>query len=180
MVSSVTNYNRISGLASGIDTDTLVAQMVKAQSSQLNKLQQAKILNSWKTDAYREINTKLDDFRKSVEGLRLQSTFIKQTITSSQPDKIGVSISGKPTAASYTISSASLATPAQGASVNITVPGRTTKADAAFSFNLTGTGTELIDIAKDDTADQIISKINEKSSTTGIKASFLMEVVPSF
>ncbi len=172
MVSSVTNYNRISGLASGIDTDTMVQQMVKAQSSHLNKLQQAKTLNSWKTDSYREINTKLDDFRKSVEGLRLQSTFIKQTITSSQPDKVAVSISGKPTAASYTISSATLATPPQGASVNISVPGRTTKADADFAFNLTGTGTELINIAKDDTADQIIAKINEKSGTTGVKASF--------
>lgn len=178
MVSSVNNYNRISGLASGLDTDTMVEQMVKAKSTQLNKLQQAKTLNSWRTDAFRETNTKLDDFRKAVEGLRLQSTFNKQTITSSQPDAVGVSISGVPTASTYTISNVALATPAQGASVNLgSSLSRTTLAGSSYTFNLTGidtagTHTEQISVTNGDTVDKVIANINAKSDITGIKASF--------
>ncbi|MFD0824987.1 flagellar filament capping protein FliD [Neobacillus sp. M.A.Huq-85] len=157
-----------------MDTDSIVQQMVKAQSTKLNKLQQAKTLNSWKTDAYRDVNTKLADFRSSIQNLRLQSTFNKKTVTSSQPDLVGVSISGAPTASSYTLTVNTPATPAQNATVSFSgsIADRTSKVGTDFSFDLTGTGTQTISISKDDTIDGVITKINTQSATTGVKASY--------
>lgn len=177
MVSSVTNYNRISGLASGLDTDTLVKQMVQAQSTNLIKLQQQKTLNSWKTDTYRDINTKIDDFRKTVQDLRLQGTFMKKTATSAQPNLVGASISGSPTSSSYAIEVGSLATTAS-VSFEIDknkISGRTAEVGSDFSFELTGdpndpNKTFTINVSSKDTVDQVISRINEQSKTTGVKA----------
>ncbi|OPG94963.1 flagellar cap protein FliD [Chryseobacterium mucoviscidosis] len=53
---------RISGLASGMDIDTLVKNLVKADSQPLTKLNQQKQLLEWKRDNYRETSVKLVSF----------------------------------------------------------------------------------------------------------------------
>ena len=59
---------RVTGLASGMNTDEIVSNLVKVQSARLNKMQQNKTLAStWKSDAYRDVNKKVDEFRK-VDG----------------------------------------------------------------------------------------------------------------
>lgn len=56
---------RISGLASGMDIDTLVQQMMKAKRVPLDKLNQQKQVLEWKRDNYRAINSQLVDFRNN-------------------------------------------------------------------------------------------------------------------
>lgn len=111
------NTLRVSGLASGMNTDEIVANLVKAQSSRLNKMQQTKILSTWKSDAYRDVNKKVDEFRKAMEGLRLQSTFNKQTSSSSNESVVSATVSGVPTQSSYEITNVQQAKPAIASSV---------------------------------------------------------------
>lgn len=54
---------RISGLASGIDVDSIVKQMMTAKRAPLDKLTQQKQIMEWQRDNYREINSKLVDFK---------------------------------------------------------------------------------------------------------------------
>ncbi|MGG3563610.1 flagellar filament capping protein FliD [Neobacillus rhizosphaerae] len=159
------NTLRVSGLASGMNTDEIVANLVKAQSSRLFKMQQNKITATWKQDAYRDVNKKVDEFRKSMEALRLQSTFNKQTVTSSDP-RIEVSSAGTSTLTDFVISEATPAEAAKPATVSFASASSSVGA-AGLSFKLNN-----IDITLDPnlTFDQAIAKINEKSSQTNVKA----------
>ncbi|NMF03258.1 flagellar filament capping protein FliD [Clostridium beijerinckii] len=57
------NLLRISGMASGIDTDSVVKSMVSNYQAKIDKANQAKQLLQWKQDAYRDII-------KGVKGLQ--------------------------------------------------------------------------------------------------------------
>ncbi|NYE06743.1 flagellar hook-associated protein 2 [Bacillus niacini] len=117
------NTLRVTGLASGMNTDEIVTNLVKVQSARLNKLTQNKTLADWKTDAYRDVNKKVDEFRKSMEALRLQSTFNKQVTTSSNDSVVSGTVSGVPTQSSYEISNVQQAKPATATSVKFFLEG---------------------------------------------------------
>lgn len=161
----------ISGLASGLDTEKLVNDMMKVNRIPLDKLQQAKILNTWKTDAYREINTKIASFRDAMQDLRLQGTFNAQKATSSSTS-IEVSSAGVSALKNFTISEAKLATSATSSSVSFdTKIGKgTDKIDPDAAADLTFKLNEIeITIPKDSTFDQAIAQINSKSGDTNVK-----------
>ncbi|MGX6441643.1 flagellar filament capping protein FliD [Neobacillus sp. K501] len=166
----VNNTLRISGLASGMNTDEIVAQLVNAQSSRLNKMMQNKISTSWKSDAYRDVNKKVDEFRKAMEGLRLESTFNKQAVTSSSTS-VTASSAGTSTQTNFQITSATPAQAAKPAMVSFNsgmASGTTSIGTSAISFSLNGTSVTL---DANMTFDQAIARINESSSSTNVKAS---------
>ena len=63
-ISSINGYNttRITGLTSGLDTDSLIQQALQAKQSQLDRLYQSRTKLEWKRDAYTDINKKINDF----------------------------------------------------------------------------------------------------------------------
>jgi flagellar hook-associated protein 2 len=166
------NTMRISGLASGMNTDEIVDSLVKAQSYRLDKMQQTKITTNWKSDAYRDVNKKIDEFRKAMEGLRLQSTFNKQAVTSSDT-RVEVSSGGVSTHSEFIISEATLPTAARPAIASFdskmasgaTVIGGTEN----ITFTLNGID-EPITITSEMTFDQAIATINGLSDKTSVKA----------
>ncbi|MCM3162332.1 flagellar filament capping protein FliD [Metabacillus litoralis] len=158
---------RFSGLASGMDTESMVKQLVDVQKGRLIKLQQAKMTNNWKTDTYRDINTKLASFRTATENLRLQSSFNKQTAFSSNSAQVASTVIGTPTASSYNITEATMATEARAASVGFTLNIPSGEAiGQEISFTLNGTD---ITLAPEDTISSAITKINNAGA--GVKAS---------
>lgn len=66
---------RISGLASGMDIDQMVKDLMRAERIPLDKLSQQKQTVEWQKDSYRELNTMMSDMRSAASKLRLQSTF---------------------------------------------------------------------------------------------------------
>lgn len=82
---------RISGLASGMDTETMVKELMTAHRIPLDKITQKKQYTEWQRDDYRTVNRSLNDFRNLTNDSMLrQSTFIKKTVTSSAPDDVSV------------------------------------------------------------------------------------------
>lgn len=61
-VSSVTT--RITGMASGLDTDAIVEDLMKASQTELDGLEQEKQKLEWKQEAYKDITQKLYDFQQ--------------------------------------------------------------------------------------------------------------------
>lgn len=160
------NTMRVSGLASGMDTESIVKNLVQVQSARLDKLQQSKTLATWKSDAYRDVNKKVDEFRKAMEGLRLNATFNKQAVTSSD-SRVVVSSSGTSTQTDFQITQATLATSAKPAMVSFNSGGAGV-GTTGFTFNLNGTD---IALQSGQTLDQAITTINNVSSQTNVKAS---------
>ncbi|MGJ7909837.1 flagellar filament capping protein FliD [Neobacillus sp. LXY-1] len=174
MVSTNTNTNtsntlRVTGLASGMNTDEIVSNLVKVKSARLFKMQQSKTLATWKQDAYRDVNKKIDEFRKSMESLRLQSTFNKQTVTSGD-SRVEVSSGGTSTQTDFVISEVQLATSAKPAMVSFNSGGAALNEDMTLSFTNADTSVENIDLTANMSLDDVILAINNHTSNTKIKA----------
>lgn len=74
---------RIGGLASGMDIDAMVKNLMTAERVPLNKLNQQKQLLEWKRDSYRQVSTKLVSFHEKLNSLSMSSAISakKATVT---------------------------------------------------------------------------------------------------
>lgn len=59
---TATSSKRLSGLVSGLDTDTLVKQMSSGTQNKIDKQMQSKQIALWKQQSYRQVTTALSDF----------------------------------------------------------------------------------------------------------------------
>jgi flagellar hook-associated protein 2 len=94
---------RIGGLASGMDIDSIVADLMKAERMPLDKLKQEKQILEWKRDDYREINTLLLDFRSELTEMKYTRNFRARTTSSTDEAKVTATASTAASQASYTI-----------------------------------------------------------------------------
>ena len=82
---------RLTGLISGMDTESMVKELVKASSGKVDKIKQEKQLLEWKKEAWQGLNTKLYDFYKTeVSNMRLTSSFSSKKATSSDESKVSI------------------------------------------------------------------------------------------
>ena len=84
---------RIGGLASGMDIDGIVSQLMTAERMPLDKIEQKKIYTEWQRDDYRTMNTalsELDNMLSPWKGVGTQAAFIKKPVTVSNEDAISV------------------------------------------------------------------------------------------
>jgi len=94
---------RISGLASGIDTETMIKQLMQAERAPVDRLSQKKQTLTWQRDAYREMNRGLLDLRTAANDMLLSKNYTAKTASSSDASKVSVSASPAATAGSVTI-----------------------------------------------------------------------------
>lgn len=101
---------RLSGLASGLDTDAMVKELMAAHSIKKTSVEKKKTKAEWTQDKWKELNAKIYKlYTDQVSKLRLQGTYKTKAATSSNEDKISVSAStGAPTG-SHTVSVQQLA-----------------------------------------------------------------------
>jgi flagellar hook-associated protein 2 len=167
--------NRFSGLASGMDIDSIVEKLMKAESAKMEKLQQQKQKYEWQRDAYRSVNTKLETFRTNAfDNFGKVSDFAINKLTNSNESKLGVT----PTASAsgtLNIEQATLAKSVPGVAKNTTVANlsnTSTMADLGIAAGTAtlqvaqqdGTYRELIiSYTESDTLDSIAQKINAQS-----------------
>lgn len=81
---------RFGGLASGIDTDSVIKQLMQAERVPVDRLEQKKQLTEWKRDAYRENNRSLLALRNSAVDLLFSRNFYAKTATSSDETRATV------------------------------------------------------------------------------------------
>ncbi|WP_313897646.1 flagellar hook-associated protein 2 [Bacillus litorisediminis] len=82
---------RIGGLASGMDIDQLVKDLMKAERMPLDKLTQRKTYLEWQRDDYRAMNKLLQELDDLIfNGIGRQASFIQKTVSSSNPDAVSI------------------------------------------------------------------------------------------
>jgi flagellar hook-associated protein 2 len=99
----MTSPIRISGFASGMDIDSMVSSLMKAERLPLDKLKQNKQTLEWQRDDYRSMNTLLLGFRSEVFNMRLSSAYRTKNTSSSDDTKVSATALTSAGAASYTI-----------------------------------------------------------------------------
>lgn len=171
---------RIGGLASGMDIDTIVSDLMKAERIPLDKLAQKKQITEWQRDQYREMNTALQGLDSTIfGGINLQKSFIaKKVISSNEIAVSAVSISSVSNASSKidVVNLAEAASWKAEGDVN-TVTGLftggkvTTESELKFKVKDPGASSfrdVTFKVYKDDTIESVIERIN--SSGLGVSA----------
>lgn len=107
---------RFTGLASGLDTESLVTAMITPYQMKVDSATQQQKLLELKKDAWKEMNSKIYSFYKDTLGpLRLNATFNQKTTTISHPGFIEIDNNGSFPDGTHKIQVKRLA---EGASVN--------------------------------------------------------------
>lgn len=124
---------RIGGLASGMDTEQMIKDLMRVQRMPVDKLNQKKQSLVWQRDAYRELNTLMTKFRDNTfDTVMMKSVMAAKKVTSSNESLVTATATGAASNGSFTISKVTqLATAATNASIT------------------TLSGTEKIDPSKD-------------------------------
>ncbi|WP_017815467.1 flagellar filament capping protein FliD [Paenibacillus shenyangensis] len=181
-MTSASSVLRVSGGASGMDTDSIVKQLMAAQRIPLDKLNQNKQVLEWKRDSYREINSKLVDFRqnklfefKKSESLNAQKAVVAGN-TSAMTATANADASGIPMnvtigqlATKATATGAALTTNAgNGKVTTATTVGQLSGNTDDYTVSING---ENLTFKSTETLSAVISKINSNSKA-GASATF--------
>ena len=78
---------RMSGMVSGMDTESLVSAMVSTYVSKKEKYQKAQTKLSYKQDAWKALNTKVYSLYSSISSLRFSSAYSMKKTTVSDATK---------------------------------------------------------------------------------------------
>ncbi|MEW6181610.1 MAG: flagellar filament capping protein FliD [Bacillota bacterium] len=102
--------NRVAGLASGMDTDQMVKDLMKVARIPLDRMLQKKQTLLWKQADYRTINQALVDFRSNYAlKMKLQGTYLAKTATSADTTAVTATASSSAQALAYNLTVNSLA-----------------------------------------------------------------------
>ncbi len=170
---------RITGMYSGLDTESIINELASAQSYKKTKLVKAQKKLSWKQDSWKALNTKLYSFYQKLDDLRMQGSYMKKKTISSNPNAVSVVSKGMAADGEQIISVSELAKSGflTGGALKNVDGGKVTAdtkleklgitADGAISVN-TGSGFKKIDVTKDMTVSQFVTQLNN----AGVNANF--------
>lgn len=84
---------RVSGLVSGLDTDSIVQELVSAYSKKKDKHVKAQTKLEWKMDAWKDLNKKVNSLYKKLGNMKLSTYYNKKTTSISDSTKATVTAS---------------------------------------------------------------------------------------
>lgn len=80
---------RLSGLSSGLDTESIVAELMSAQRLKSTKVENKQTKLEWKQEKWEDLNKKLYSFRNgSLYKMTLEGSYMKKKVTSSNENAI--------------------------------------------------------------------------------------------
>lgn len=82
---------RITGMNSGLDTESIITELVKAKKTKVDKEKKAQTKLQWKQDKWKELNTKLLNlYQKTVGNMRFTSAYMKKTTVASNANAVKI------------------------------------------------------------------------------------------
>ncbi len=151
----------IGGLASGLDADAIVKQLIALERGSQIRLRRKQTIEEARQTALRDVKTRLSNLSTAIAGLREAATWADvQAVSSSDPTKVDATRTAGAAAGAYSISVTQLARAAQktqqtGASA--------ASADGTLTFQV-GTGSAItVNLTSGDSLGTIATKINGSS-----------------
>ena len=82
---------RLSGLMSGMDTESIISQLVEAKKTKVTKAVKAQKTLKYKQDAWKPLNTQIKNFYlKTLSNMRYEGSFVKKTTKVSNSSIVSV------------------------------------------------------------------------------------------
>lgn len=171
---------RLSGLNSGMDTESIITELVSAKKVSVNNVKKEKIKLSWKMDAWKELNSKIYSlYTGTVDKMRWASSYVKKKSTVSDNNLLSVvsgenAINGVQTASVESLAKAGYLTggkvqTADGGKVAANTKLTDMGIAAGTTFNITSGG-KTTEIKID--ADTTMSGLVDQLRSAGVNANF--------
>jgi flagellar hook-associated protein 2 len=158
------NFN-VGGLASGLDTNTIVSQLMSIEAQPKVRLQAKVQVEQARQSALKDVQTRLQNLSTSLAGLRDASTWGDvQTAESTDATKVGVRRVSGAAAGGYTLQVAALARAAQATQGSALTAAA---ADDTLRITVGSSSPTTVDVAitAGDTLQTIADRINGTSNT---------------
>jgi flagellar hook-associated protein 2 len=172
------SITRISGLASGMDTDSIVKKLMTAESASMNKMKQSQQKYEWQSDGYRQWNSDLFSFyTNTLFSMKLSGQYGTYNLSSSDSSSVTGTATASAIPGTYSLEVDHLAQSATMVT-NVSLDTTNTFSDQNLgdsgSFTITTTdqtgktvtSTISVDATKDKIGD-VVSRINSAKDSTG-------------
>lgn len=149
---SSTNYTRLSGLVSGMDTDALVQQMMSGDKAKIQKYEAKLQIAEWQTEAYRDITSSLQTFYRtyfdslSATNMKSENMFASFSTsygTTTDSNYVTVTAGAGASAGVYSIASMTAATSAALTGTNPSKPVESGTINTTDLAAISGTNNKL-------------------------------------
>lgn len=161
---------RLTGMVSGLDTESLIKGMVDAQRLKNKRVTDKQTLLTWKQEKWKELNTKLYKlYTDDLSKMRLQSSFLTKKVTTSNDNL--VEISGGTTAPtgahSLVIDKLANSQYVTGAQLGTNVTASTTLKDLGM---VSSTGNDMVILIKNGDKENQLTVTNTTTLTDFVNA----------
>lgn len=167
---------RITGMNSGLDTESIISELVKAEKTKVDSIKKKQTVHEWKQDAWKELNAKIYKlFQNTLGNMRLASDYSKKVTDVSNPSIAKVISSDSSMDATQTLEVKELASSGYmtGAQLGDDVTNQSLLKDlgiAAGSTITVETGGKQMDIAITD--DMTVGGFVATLKSAGVEANF--------
>lgn len=170
---------RMSGMISGMDTESLVSELVAARQKKVDAKKKEQTKMTWKQDAWKELNNKLKKLQsKFVSNMRFSGSYVKKTtkVSNSSVANVITGEGAQNSVQSLEVSKLAKTAYLTGGKIQgegkLNALGKMKDIDASIgegSFKITASGKE-VDV--DVTSETSISDVLNKLKTAGLNASY--------
>ncbi len=172
---------RLGGLTSGVDTDSIIQQLVKARRTKVDAAVKAQTKLEWKQTAWKELNAKIVKlYNGTLSSLRFEGNLSKKTATASKPSAVSILAGENAQESVQSLQITALARSAYMTGAKLaSVSGQALKSDSKAVADLGMTEGAAFSVTNKDTvvdihitADTTIADIVGRMKEAGINASF--------
>lgn len=154
---------RMTGLTSGLDTESIVNQLMSAQRTKQTKVENKKQKLEWKQEIWKGLNTKIYGFYKdSLSKMKYSSNYSTTKASVSDSTKLTATASTKAAAGSYKVEIKSIA------SAQYVTSGKLSYKDSSGNTNTATTSTKLSDLGMS-SGTVLKLEVGDKSSALEVK-----------
>lgn len=161
---------RLSGLSSGLDTESIIKDLMSAQSLKVTKIQNKKTKLGWKEEKWQDLNKKIYNlYTGELSKLKLQSSYLTKQVTTSDSSKATITASSSVPTGTHSLEISSVASSqfVTGEKIDtLTVDGVTVKgSDITSNTKLTALGVSVGTIFTIDTKEGGAKEFSVDAST---------------
>jgi len=163
VASNSTPVSNITGLASGLDTNSIVTKLMQIERQPQTRMQQRQVVYTARQQALKDINTRLANLQTSIAAMRDPATWAdKQTVDSNNTSQIGVLRTSGAPPGGYDVAVSRLARADQ---MGQTAAAGPAAQDGVLELSL-GTGDPVeVQVSAGDTAATIATRINQTAGS---------------
>ena len=173
---------RVSGMYSGMDTETIIADLVAVRQTKVDAVKNAQTKHEWKQEAWKNLNSKIYKlFNGTMDNLRYQFSYAKKTTKVSNPNAATVITSDSAMKSAQSLKIKSLASSGYltGGELKAGTTADTTMGEIldASAFDENGKASFEVKIGNDThkielTADSKISDLTKQLKEIGLNVNF--------